>query len=110
MQLIKYSKVLDEMNRRGPDGKPVPFSIQVPTADRSRDTGGDRIIAEKAWLATKEGSDQVPSGNQKQDLASGSAAPKIRKVTRTIFIEGIDHPITINTRLLEIFNGQEVIY
>ncbi len=97
------------MSEKDPEGKAVPFSIQVCTADRSRNKGGDRIIAPKAWLASKEGFES--SGSKSNN--SAPASPKVghsKKHTRLIFIEGKDHPISINCRLVEIFNGQEVVY
>ncbi|MBS7565152.1 hypothetical protein KHS38_12125 [Mucilaginibacter sp. Bleaf8] len=50
MDSITLDEALAMMNQVDRKGKPVPFSIEVPTCDLNRKRGGTRLIYEKAVL------------------------------------------------------------
>lgn len=120
MQLIKLTKVLEEIDKRDENGKPFPFAIQFITADRSRNKGGKRIIAPSARACTNEiiarGANKIrkdihlSSANAGESALENSAALSTPRNTRNIMIDGIDHPVSVHIRLIEFFNNQEVIY
>lgn len=109
MQIIPLSEVLKQIDYRDDLGKPSSFSIQFVSADLSRNKGGKRITAEKAWACA---ADYMPAHKKAEvDEINKSASHKNpKRTTRNIMIKGINHPVSVHIRLIELFNGQEVVY
>ncbi len=110
MQIIPLSEVLKQIDYRDEQGKPDSFSIQFVSADISRNRGGKRVIAEKAWACA---ADYVPvqkKSNSESSTPESSTKFNHKRTTRNIMIKGVNHPVSVHIRLIELFNGQEVVY
>lgn len=110
MQIIPLAEVLNQIDYRDVNGKSKSFSIQFVTADLNRNTGGKRVTAEKAWACYKDSSQQSKSISNQSETDSKFVRTNPKRSIRNIMILGKNHPVSVNIRLIELFNGQEVVY
>lgn len=98
------------MDKRDGNGKPFPFSMQFITVDLQRKTGGKRVIVEKGFHYTHDADRAVAKTIAVKDPHEGQHVIVKPRNTRNIMIVGKNHPVSVHIRLIEKFNGAEVLY
>jgi len=109
MILISRKEVLRAMRAVDRFSNPVPFSLEVCTLNKSTDTGGDRLIINKAILYNKK---SKSPGKASLSQISASKSAKIPNhdlhQTLNVLILPSNQIRTIHIRLIERFNNKTV--